>query len=277
MRMFGAIRSWRSAATILAACSLLSPLLTHAADQSSHRTRAVNHHASSAADLQVNQRTRRLEAFQADRMQLMEEEMAVRQSARGKDPQAREQAMVAWRETQQARRDALRAEAQALAASQPRVELPFIEEIILPPGATPELEALLLARAELQNDWRELQNHLLTAAPAAREQAEAAYRVRSENHRQILAGLSNQLAKQLAGRPQPPLPEPIVPADATPALTAFFKARHRRMVEERAFSEKIRHLPELAQIEARAQWEKAQAPARAESVGKVKKLAEEAR
>src|SRR5687768_1199086 len=111
-----------------------------------------------------------LEAFIAGRRQLMEEEMSERERLRGAKAEAREKAMHALREKNRGKREALQVEAQALAESQPRTARPFIEEVVLPPNATPEMEAFLVRRAELQNDRIELENGLLDATPEAREQ-----------------------------------------------------------------------------------------------------------
>jgi len=189
----------------------------------------------------------------------------------------REQALEAFREKQRASLMALHAKARTIAENQPRTPRPYVSEVMIPGDASPEMEELLVKRAEMQNERIRLENSLLDATPEEREAARRNFDEQALFKRKSMAELGAKAAAQTAAQPIPPVPELRIPPAAAPEVKAFLQERHRQMTERRTFEEGLRELPPHERDQARKGWDKQQFSRKAQLADLAKKASDPAR
>lgn len=189
------------------------------------------------------------ETFMARRKSLAREMMALVES--GASPQEIE----TWHEANAARHQALRDAAIAMAARQTPPELPFIEEIQLPEGASRNMEEFLLQRAVLHNSRVELLNRLHQATEEERQQALETLQSQNEEALEVQRALAVQISEEgFLSEEQEIAADPNIPPDASPELEDFLTKRHALMKEQIALLNQYRSATPEARQQALEDW-----------------------
>ena len=163
--------------------------------------------------------------------------------------------------------------AEKLAAAAQPPELPAIEEMNPPAGATPEVEELLVQHAELFNERIQIENQFRDATPEAKRQALEEWEQRTEARRAAQTELAAEIARQ-----QPALVAPVpleLPGGIDSRLREIL-GQQRALMNERADLENtIRRItPDEQQTQLR-QWEENNATRKAALLEQLKQLSQD--
>lgn len=194
-----------------------------------------------------------LDTFLQERLALADEMRAL--ADKGATPAE----LQTWREKNSVRFDAQLRRARVLTALSATRPVKLIENILIPPGASPTLETFLTTRAELFNAFAQMHNQRLQAEPVADDSGQPDTTLESfyqQNTKKIEAQLqrAKELVKQSASKPLPTLPQTRMSANTPPKRRAFLIERSQLSNEQTALMNQYRTADPAVRDEALRNW-----------------------
>jgi hypothetical protein len=163
--------------------------------------------------------------------------------------------MQAWQQQNAASIAALQQTAQAMSASQATQPMPYVTNVVIPPGASQTLKDFLTERADLENARAEIYNDQLqstgTVDPVA---VDAQFQKENAAALQEQVQRAQVLAQESASQPQPVPPPLVIPPNATPQMAAFLTARDQLMRDEVALYNQYTTASAAVREAAMNQW-----------------------